>query len=189
MSTAPRAIQAKPVRGTALAWLTPVSSAWGQLAARERRLVLLATGLVSLAMLWWVALAPALKTLAQAPARHAQLDAQLQRMQALSAKAEQLKNMPAINRNESLRALEVATTRHLGNTATLSVLGDQATVTLKSAAAEPLALWLADVRINARVTPAEARLTQGTPGANPAAQPPGPTAAVWSGTLTLALGR
>ena len=188
MSTAPRGTQVKPVHSPILGWLKAVDSTWGQLAPRERRLLLLASALVSLALLWWVALAPALKTLGQAPARHAQLDAQLQRMQALAARAEQLKSMPAMQRDESLRALEVATTRHLGTTATLSVLGDQATITLKGAAAEPLALWLAEVRINARLTPADVRLAQSKPSESLAAQPANP-AGLWNGTLTLAMGR
>lgn len=173
-----------------------VAQAWGRLAPRERRLVIVAGWLVGAALLWWVALAPALTTLGQAPLRHSQLDGQLQHMQALAAQATQLKNVPPVSRDESLRALETATSRHLGATATLSVLGDQATVTLKGAAAEALALWLADVRINGRATPSDVRLNRGTQGSTPdipvaarAQTASAPAQGLWSGTLTLALAR
>ena len=53
---------------------------WKALAPREQNLVLAAGTVVALALLWWVAVAPALGTLRAAPARHAALDAQLQRM-------------------------------------------------------------------------------------------------------------
>ena len=46
---------------------------WKALAPREQNLVLAASAIVALALLWWVALAPALKTLRTAPARHAAL--------------------------------------------------------------------------------------------------------------------
>ena len=63
---------------------------WKALAPREQNLVLAASTVVALALLWWVAVAPALGTLRAAPARHAALDAQLQRMQSLQAEAQQL---------------------------------------------------------------------------------------------------
>ena len=43
-------------------------TAWAALAARERRLILGATAVVALALLWALALAPALATLRAAPA-------------------------------------------------------------------------------------------------------------------------
>ena len=69
-------------------------SRWQALAAREQTLVLAAAALVAVALLWWVAVAPALATLRTAPARHAELDAQLQRMQSLRAEAQQLQSAP-----------------------------------------------------------------------------------------------
>ena len=46
---------------------------WKALAPREQNLVLAAGTVVALALLWWVAMAPALGTLRTAPARHAAL--------------------------------------------------------------------------------------------------------------------
>lgn len=157
-------------------------SAWAQhwhtLAPRERAGVLLATVAVCATLLWWGLLQPALSTLRQAPAQHAALDAQLQTMQALAERANALKAQPTLSRDDSLRALEQATTRHLGTTGTLKFAGDQATVTLTATQATALATWLADVRSNARLTPIEAKLTQVNAGQ-----------ATWHGNAVFALNR
>lgn len=157
-------------------------SAWAQrwhtLAPRERAGVLLATVSVCATLLWWGLLQPALSTLRQAPAQHAALDAQLQTMQALAERANALKAQPTLSRDDSLRALEQATTRHLGTAGTLKFAGDQATVTLAATQATALAAWLAEVRSNARLTPIEAKLTQVNAGQ-----------ATWQGSAVFALNR
>lgn len=151
---------------------------WHRLSARERTSVTVATGMVISAVLWWGLLAPALATLRQAPSQHATLDAQLQTMHALAERARVLKALPPMNRDDSLRALEQATTHHLGSTAALKFAGDQATVTLSATSATTLATWLADVRSNARLTPAEAKLSRvNTPPAS------------WQGNVVFALNR
>lgn len=178
--------------------LATARQAWHTLAPRERRAVLLAAAITTAALLWWVALAPALATLRQADAQHAQLNAQLARMQALADQANRLNTQPGLGRDDSLRALEQATTRLLGPTARLTVLGDQATVSLP--ATDPLALaqWLAEVRSNARLAPAEAKLTHAAapataasaPSAAPTTPATGPAASVrWQGSLVFQLGR
>lgn len=151
---------------------------WQTLTPRERTGVWLAAVAVSAALLWWGLLAPALSTLRQAPAQHAALDAQLQTMQALAERARTLKAQPLISRDDSLRALEQATTRHLGQASTPKFVGDQATVTLPATSATTVAAWLADVRSNARLTPAEARLTQVSPAQ-----------ATWQGSVVFAINR
>lgn len=146
------------------------------LAPRERRAVTVAAWIVGLGLLWWLALGPALSTLRSAPERHARLDTQLEQMRRLAATAEQLRTQnaaPPPLRDDALRALEQATTA-LGGSGQLSVLGDRATLTLRNAPPDALAQWLAQVRVNARLLPVEARLTQ-TPGL-----------AQWNGTLVLA---
>ncbi|MDB5851588.1 MAG: ral secretion pathway protein GspM [Rhodoferax sp.] len=153
---------------------------WDRLAPRERRSVAAALALVAIALLWWVALAPALRTLRGAEAQHQLLDAQLQTMHRLQAEAQALQAQPKLGFEEALRALEASVRQRFGTTAQLSVVGDRATVTLKGASADALAQWLAQARINARALPAEARL-QRSPGAVPAT---GPT---WDGTLVMSL--
>ncbi len=180
---------------------TALQDRWQALAPREQNLVLAAGALVALALLWWVAIAPALATLRTAPARHAALDAQLQRMHSLQAEAQQLQAAPKASAGDTVGALRTALAQRLGTTAQLNVVGDRATVTLKGAPADALAQWLAQARSNARATPLEARLTRSPAAPAPKAAAttlptaPPPTALDsspvtpprWDGTLVLAL--
>lgn len=156
--------------------LAPLNAALARLNPRERRAVTVASWVVGLGLLWWLAVAPALSTLRQAPERHARLDAQLSQMRGMAATAEALRaqnTAQPLKRDDVVRALELATTG-LGGTAQLAVLGDRATVTLRNTPPDALAQWLAQVRINARLVPLEAKLSRST---NPAG---------WNGTLVLA---
>ena len=164
---------------------------WQALAPREQTLVLAASALVALAVLWWLAVAPALATLRAAPARHAALDAQLQRMQALQAEAQQLLAAPRQARGDAVGTLRAALTQRLGNTAQLNVVGDRATVTLKGAPADALAQWPPQARSNARAAPVEARLVRSAATSTAAATAtlgnPAPPMPRWDGTLVLVL--
>jgi len=157
-----------------------VQRQWERLAPRERQSVLAAAALIALALVWWVALAPALHTLQGAEAQHQSLDAQLQTMHRLQAEAQALQTRPKLAFEEAVRALEASVRQRLGSTAQLSVVGERATVTLKGASASALAQWLAQARIDARALPSEARLLR-SPGAVPAT---GPT---WDGVLVMSL--
>lgn len=159
---------------------------WPELAPREQRMVVIAGTLVLLALVWWVALAPALRTLATAPAAHAELDAQLQQMSALQIQAKALQSQPRANREDALRALETSVRQGLGPNAQIQVAGagagDGVLVTLRATPADGLAQWLAQARGNARAVPREVHLTrtQGgiqTPVRAQGAFPSGPGAA------------
>ena len=76
--------------------------------------------------------------------------------------------------------MQESATQTLGHTPRLAIMGDRATLTLKAAPAAALAQWLQQARANARAVPTQARLTR------PAGSPPG-SAAVWDGSITLAL--
>ncbi len=183
---------------------------WPELAPREQRMVIVAGALVALALIWWVALAPALRTLATAPAAHAELDAQLQQMAALQIQAKALQSQPRANREDALRALETSVRQGLGPNAQIQVAGAGAgegvLVTLRATPADGLAQWLAQARGNARAVPREVHLTrtQGSapvPGRSAGAFPSGPGAANaaaaaaaaadtrvrWDGTLVMNL--
>jgi general secretion pathway protein M len=153
---------------------------WKALAPREQSLVLAAGTVVGLALLWWVALAPALQTLRTAPARRAALDAQLQHMQALQAEAQQLQAAPATRPADARRSLQTSLAQQLGTTAQIQFAGDRATITFKGASADALAPWLAQARSNAHAAPIEARLTR-------SAAPAAANAPRWDGSLVLAL--
>lgn len=131
---------------------------WDGLGLRERRLVLIAGALVAAALLWWIALAPALATLRLAQDQHPRLDAQLQQMQTLKAQAGALAAQPKVLPDDARRSLETSLKQTLGASAQMAVAANRATVTLKGAAPDALAQWLMQARINARAAPAEVRL-------------------------------
>ncbi|MGJ3703409.1 type II secretion system protein GspM [Variovorax sp. AFSI2.2] len=163
---------------------------WASLDLRERRMLAIAAGLVVLALLWWIALAPALRTLAAARAEHARLDAQLQQMATLQNRAKALQAQPRLTRDDALRALETSVRQSLGSNAQLmTASGDgAATVTLRAVPADALAQWLAQARGNAHAVPREAHLTRAA-AAPPAAsnKDPEPAKVRWEGTLVMAL--
>lgn len=147
---------------------------WNTLAAREKTLVLAAAALVAGALLWWVALAPALATLRSAEAQHRALDAQVERMVRLQLQAQAMQAQPRQGYDEALRQLEQAIRGQLGTTARYAIAADRVTVTLMGASGQALAQWLSQVRVNARALPGEARLTRNANGS-------------WDGTLVLTL--
>ena len=160
------------------ATVAPLHARWASLDSRERTLVITAAAVVGVALLWWIAVAPALTTLRQADAQQRALAGQVQKMQSLQAQAQAIQSQPKINRDDALRALE-ASVKGLGPTAQLNVAGDRATVTLRNTAADQLARWLSQARVNARAIPSEARLTRSV------VAPGGPPA--WDGTVVLSL--
>ena len=147
---------------------------WTMLAPRERTLAVAAAALVLLALLWWVALGPALATLRSADAQHRALDAQLQSMKRLQAQAREMQGQPRQNPNEAIRQFETSIRQQLGTAARYSIAGDRVTVTLANAPAASLAQWLSQVRTNARAIPGEAKLTRNAGGG-------------WDGNLVLTL--
>lgn len=164
-----------------------LSAHWHTLAPREQHLLRAAVVLIALALLWWLALAPALQTLRSAPARHAALDAQLQQMHTLQAEAEALKNAPRADPDNALRALQASVTERLGPSARLGLSGDRATLTIKNTAADALALWLVQARSNGKATAQEAHWTRSSAATDPAPSAASQPSAHWDGTLVLAL--
>lgn len=152
--------------------LAPLRAWWGSLARREQRLVLLATVLVGLLVLWLVAIRPAWTTLGQAPAQLDALDVQLQSMQVLAAEAQELRAAPLIPPAQSSAALQAATAR-LGDEAKLVIHTDRAVLSVNGIDSESLRSWLAEVRTGARARPIEAQLARGPKG--------------FTGTVTLAI--
>ena len=151
-----------------------IGAQWATLATRERRLVLVAAAVVGAGLLWGLALAPALRTLASAPAQLAAAEAQLQQMQALASEAQALRAVAPVPMAQAQAALTAATGR-LGSAAKLSLQGDRAMVTLQGINGEQLGAWLGEARAGARARVVEASLSQTTPG-------------LYDGSMTLALG-
>ena len=181
--------------------LARANARFSVLAPREQITVRVAAGLMGMALLWWLAVAPALRTLSSAESQQRTLEVELQKMQNLQAQAKALQGQPGVTREEAIRALETSLKQTLGTSAQLSVTGDRALLTLRATPPEALALWLAQARVNARALPSEAHLTRTTPLApfvptmstlspagGPASTATSATAAsAWSGTLVLGL--
>jgi general secretion pathway protein M len=153
---------------------------WRELPTREQRLVGAAGVVVALALMWWVALAPALRTLSTARAAHAQLDLQLQQMLALQAQARALQALPRANREDALRALETSVNEGLGGSVRMQTAGGNTAegvlVTLRATPATSFAQWLTQARGNARALPREIHVTR-SQAAAPASSYGGPVAA------------
>jgi general secretion pathway protein M len=147
---------------------------WSGLAAREKTLVGAAAALVALALLWWIAVAPALATLRSAEEQHRTLDAQLQQMLKLQAQAQAMQGQPKQTHDEALRLLELSIRQHLGLSARYTIAGERVTINLTGTSSQALAQWLTQARVNAHALPGEARLTRTVAGG-------------WDGTLVVTL--
>jgi general secretion pathway protein M len=140
------------------------SARWSTMSAKERLGVTLALLLVGVALLWMIAVQPALRTLSDAPQRMEQLDAQWQHMQRLAAEARELRSATPVTASQVSQALESATDR-LGGRGRIAVQGDRATLTITAGiTGEALRGWLAEARSGARARPLEMRLTRGPEG-------------------------
>ena len=155
---------------------TLLRTRWDGLALREKMLVAGAAALVAAALVWMVALGPALATLRTADQQQRALDAQLQRMRALQLQAQAMQSQPKQNRDAALRQLELSVKQRLGTSARLVVAGERATVTLSGTQPDALAQWLTQARVSAHALPSEAHLQRSSSG-------------LWEGTLVLALPR
>ncbi|MCX8517632.1 MAG: type II secretion system protein GspM [Rhodoferax sp.] len=122
-------------------WQKILAARWAALATRERIGLTLAAGVVGVALLWGVLIAPALRTRDSADQQMAALALQLDEMQALQARAQALQAQPVIAPQDALKALQTAAA-DLGKNASLLVGGETATLTLKQVSATTLAQWL-----------------------------------------------
>ncbi|MDH4060857.1 MAG: type II secretion system protein M [Aquincola sp.] len=152
--------------------LAPLRARWQALGARERRLVTVMAWVLGLTLLWLVAVAPAWRIVAGAPARLDELDAQLLQMQRLAGEVRTLRGAPAVGGVQAQAAVKGATDA-LGGAARLTLGGDRATVVFTNASGTQLREWLAEVRGAGRARAVEANLTRGPQG--------------YSGTVVLAL--
>lgn len=166
--------------------LEPLRQRWAGLAQREQNLVLIAGSILLLALVWWVALAPALQSLRTAPVRHAAADRELQNMLQMQAQAELLRQQPQTNNADVRAQLEQSVKTEMAATAQLQWLGNRAQITLSNTPAPALARWLSQVRDNSHASVAEMKLNR---AAVDTADASANTAAItrWSGNLLLDL--
>jgi len=147
---------------------------WEGLRPREQAMVAAAAAAVAAALVWLVALGPAVSTLRGAEEQRRTLDTQLQHMRSLQAQAQALQSQPKLGYDEALRLLEQSVRERLGATARMVIVGERVNITLTGTAPDALAQWLTQARVNARALPSEARLNRNPGG-------------LWEGTLVLTL--
>lgn len=164
------------------AWQSAWQTFWAARPARERSLLRLGACIIGAALLWQLAIAPALQTWQEAPSRQAALDAQTARMHQLQAQARVLQPHTPLPRTAALQTLESAAAQWLGPQSRVSLQGDQVLITLKAAPAEGLSQWLNQARSQAQAQVVQAQLQRATPASPQAATP-----AAWNGTLVLNL--
>lgn len=179
-----------------------LKQAWQQRTPRERQLMGAAAWVLVTLGLWSWAIAPALRTWHEAPARQAALDATSDQMQQLQAQAQAFQKPPAVTRAEALRWLEENIPTQLGAETRWQLQGERLSVQLSGTSPEQLASWLKQARERAQALPVQAQLQQASPAASgPAAGPTSPTklsspgstpdaagqAVRWNGILLLSL--
>jgi general secretion pathway protein M len=152
---------------------TEASQRWAALPARERMGLSLAAAALGIVLVWWIGVAPALRTLRETPAQIDALDAQLQSMQRMALEARELRGAAPVPVTQAALALKSATER-LGDKGRIAVQNDRATLTLNGVTGETLRAWLTEARSGARARPIEAQLTRGPQG--------------YAGTIVLTIG-
>lgn len=150
-----------------------LQTVWSRWSTRERRAVSLALTVVLLSVLWWVALAPALRTLAKAPAEHQAMDQKIQQLNGIAQEAALLRAATPLQAAEATAALQATVKNRLGPQTDIKVAEGSATVTLKGVSTDALTQWLTEARTGAHAKPNQAQLRQTPSG--------------WDGTITLTL--
>jgi len=147
---------------------------WRALAERERLAVTIAAVVAGIGLVWAIAIAPAWRTIREAPKQIDALDVQLQAMQRLAAETRELRAVSPVAPAQQQDALRAATDRLGAEKARIVVQGDRATLTLTGVTGEQLRAWLGEARSGARVRPVETQLSRGPNG--------------YTGTVVVALG-
>ena len=153
-----------------------LATRWQSLSSREQRGLRWLGLLLAIAILWLVAIDPALQTLRDSDTRRAQISTQQGRMLALQVQAQALQQRTPMSRDEALRTLQSLSANP---SLQLAVQGDRVSVQLNAVSATALATWLAQVRNQAQALPIEAHVTRDADAGKPAA--------TWSGSLVLRL--
>lgn len=146
---------------------------WLALQPREQWALVLGGTVLGLYLLWAIAIQPAWRVLAAAPARLDRLDAELAAMQTLAAEARAVSTQPPLTAAQAGAALQAAAAR-FGPSVRLTSQGDRVVLMLDKLGRGELQQLLAEARAGARARTIEARLQPGAEGV--------------SGTLVLGLG-
>jgi general secretion pathway protein M len=165
--------QAEAVNEQIAALRQQAGQAWRARSARDRAMLGAMAAVLGTFLLWTLAIAPAWRTLTDAPAQIESLDTQLLQMRTMAAEVRELRNTTPIAAAQAGVAMKAAADRH-GDKVRLTLQGDRALVTFQGASPEQVRALLIEARSAARARPVEAQLTRAATGFN--------------GTLVLSLG-
>lgn len=154
---------------------TTLRTWWATRAPREQTALTAAAAVLGLALLWWVGIAPAWRSLQRAQVQNPLLQTQLATVRSLQAEARSLQALPPSSRAAALQALQSVSQNSLGSQATVAAQGPHAVVTVRGASPQALAQWLAQVRSDARLTPDQAQWSRNAKGWQGTAQFPLPS--------------
>ena len=147
---------------------------WLRASAREQVALRIAATVVLLALVWWVGLQPALKTLknarTQAPVVRAQYEQMLQMQAQAAALHAQAQEQQPVSDPKAVLQDSIST---LEKNARVALAGERATVSFKQARPADLALWLEQLRLKAHSSVLEMHMTQ--------------AAGLWSGSVLVQL--
>jgi general secretion pathway protein M len=155
-----RAVTLPPAMATARTQLT---AKWRSMAARERLAAGIGIAVLIAFIVWLLFVAPAWRTVRDAPAKLDKLEVQLQQMQRLANEAKSLRGAPEVSIAQAVEPLKVATER-LGANASIAFQGDRATLTLNGVSGDALRDWLSEARSAAHARPVEVTLTRNPQG-------------------------
>lgn len=155
----------------------PTLAQWQQLAPRERWMLLGMAGAVGGLLLWFLLLAPAVKTLRTGSQQLLTLEQQLTQVRSQAKQIQALAAADTLDFDAAYRALSRSTADLLPE-AQLRLQDGEVTVQLQAVNAHHLAAWLQAVRHNAKAVPQSAQLQVVSGGASGHS---------WSGELVLRL--
>jgi len=155
-----RAVTLPPAMAAARTQLT---AKWRSMAARERMAAGIGIAVLIAFIVWLLFVAPAWRTLRDAPAKLDKLEAELQQMQRLANEARTLRDAKDVPVAQAIEPLKVATER-LGPNASIAFQGDRATLTLNGVSGDALRDWLSEARSAAHARPVEVTLTRNPQG-------------------------
>ena len=155
------------------------SAAWSRRTESERLLIAAAAVLLLGALLWSVALGPALRTLQSADNTRVTLESQLQTMLAMQAQAKALATQQHLSGATAAKTLEQSVQSAFGKNGRITLGNNQATVVLEAVSPQALARWLGQARVDAQSKPIAVQMVRSSDAAS--------GQALWSGTLQMAL--
>jgi general secretion pathway protein M len=136
-----------------------------RLSSRERMLVVFAGLAITAAVLWWLLLAPALRTLSAAPEQIAALESQLAQMRQWATEAEQLKQAPRRTPPSDFAAtVTQRIKRALGDSQRVNALPAEVRITTTAVGAAALLTLLQDVGESAQAKVDEMILSRNPDG-------------------------